>query len=176
LTTWLDAEGSGGESGQRVDGGLDAVADHAIPVPGRRLLWQRARQGEPTQALADAFGLPPRTVGALCRRIRLHSAEAIAPDGEEGDKPLVPPAVARVRALPGGRRLWFGDAAFCDYQLLGLLSAGGDHFVVRFKSSYAFYPDPGVPAREGRYDEGGRAGKRAGRGTPATCAGSAPAG
>jgi Transposase DDE domain len=81
-------------------------------------------------------------------------AEASA-DGEAGDNPLVPPAVGRVRALPGGRdRLWFGDAAFCDYQLLGLLSAGGDHFVVRFNTSCAFYPDPGVPARAGEDDQG----------------------
>jgi transposase len=52
----------------------------AIPVPVRRLLWQRAQQGQSTQALADAFGLSPRTVRSLCRRFRLRGAEAIAPD------------------------------------------------------------------------------------------------
>src|SRR5262249_15620604 len=81
-------------------------------------------------------------------------AEATA-DGEAGDKPLGPPAVRAGRGLPAGRaRVWFGDAAFCDYQLLGLLSAGGDHFVVRFNSSCAFCPDPDVPARAGQDDEG----------------------
>jgi hypothetical protein len=81
-------------------------------------------------------------------------AEATA-DGEAGDNPLVPPAVERVRALADDRdRVWFGDAAFCDYPLLGLLSAGGDHFVVRFNSSCAFYPDPDVPARTGADDAG----------------------
>lgn len=81
-------------------------------------------------------------------------AEASA-DGEAGDNPLVAPAVARVRARPDGRpRLWFGDAAFCDFKLLGLLSADGDHFVVRFNTSCGFHPDPTVPAGTGTDDEG----------------------
>jgi hypothetical protein len=81
-------------------------------------------------------------------------AEASA-DGEAGDNPLVAPAVARVRARPDGRpRLWFGDAAFCDFKLLGLLAADGDHFVVRFNTSCGFHPDPTVPARVGTDDAG----------------------
>ena len=63
--------------------------------------------------------------------------------------------MAQVRARPDGRpRLWFGDAAFCDFKLLGLLSADGDHFVVRFNTSCGFHPDPTVPARTGTDDEG----------------------
>jgi Transposase DDE domain len=80
------------------------------------------------------------------------AAEATA-DGEAGDNPLVAPAVAQVRALPDSRpRLWFGDAAFCDFKLLGLLSAGRDHFVVRFNTSCGFHPDPTVPVRTGTDD------------------------
>jgi len=51
----------------------------AIPVPVRRVLWQRAQRGESTQALAEALGLRPRTVRSLCRRFRLEGAQAIPP-------------------------------------------------------------------------------------------------
>ena len=75
---------------------------------------------------------------------------AAAADGEGADNPLVAPAVARVRARPGCRpRLWVGDRAFCDYKLLGVLSADGDHFLVRFNTSCGFHPDPSVPVRTG---------------------------
>jgi hypothetical protein len=80
-------------------------------------------------------------------------AEATA-DGEAADNPLVPQAVARVRALPDSRpRLWVGDRAFCDYKLLRLLSADGDHFLVRFNTSCGFHADPSVPVRTGKDDE-----------------------
>src|SRR5919197_1991029 len=51
----------------------------ALSVAVRRLLWQRAQRGEPTRAIADAFGLPPRTVRALCRRFRLRGPDSISP-------------------------------------------------------------------------------------------------
>jgi transposase len=52
---------------------------HAVPVPVRRTLWERAQRGDTTQALATAFGLAPRTVRALCRRFRLGGPDAILP-------------------------------------------------------------------------------------------------
>lgn len=81
------------------------------------------------------------------------AAEAVA-DGEAGDSPLAPGAVARVRALGGSRpRLWVGDRAFCDYKLLGLLAADADGFVVRFNTACGFHADPDVPPRAGIDDE-----------------------
>ena len=81
------------------------------------------------------------------------AVQAVA-DGEAADNPLVPQAVARVRAMPESRpRLWVGDRAFCDFKLLGLLSADADHFVVRYNSSCGFHPDPNVLARTGKDDE-----------------------
>lgn len=78
-----------------------------------------------------------------------------AEDGEVGDNPLVPQAVERVRAMPDERpRLWVGDRAFCDYKLLALLAADGDHFVVRHNSSCPFYADPSIPGRDGVDSEG----------------------
>lgn len=83
------------------------------------------------------------------------AAEAAA-DGEAADNPLVPAAVAHVRALPDARpRVWVGDRAFCDYPLLGLLAADADHFVVRFNASCGFHADPAAPARAGT-DAAGR--------------------
>ena len=75
-------------------------------------------------------------------------------DGEAGDSPLAPGAVTRVRALGGDRpRLWVGDRAFCDYKLLGLLSADADGFVVRFNTSCGFHRDSSVLPRTGIDDE-----------------------
>jgi len=81
-------------------------------------------------------------------------AAAATADGEAADNPLVPQAVAQVRALPDSRpRLWVGDRAFCDYKLLRLLSADDDHFLVRFNTSCGFHADPSVPVRTGIDEE-----------------------
>jgi hypothetical protein len=83
------------------------------------------------------------------------AAEAVA-DGEAADNPLVPGAVAQVRAGADGRpRLWVGDRAFCDFQTLPLLAAGGDHFLVRYHAKCHFLADPDRPARSGT-DANGR--------------------
>jgi hypothetical protein len=82
------------------------------------------------------------------------AAEAL-PDGEASDNLLVPPVVDRVRAIADDQpRLWVGDRAFCDYKLLGLLSADNDHFLVRYNTSCGFHPDETVPPRTGQDDEG----------------------
>jgi hypothetical protein len=78
-----------------------------------------------------------------------------AEDGEVGDNPLAPPVVERIRAMPDQRRrLWVGDRGFCDYKLLALLAADGDHFVVRHNSSCTFHADSSVQVQEGQDDEG----------------------
>jgi hypothetical protein len=74
-------------------------------------------------------------------------------DGESGDTLLVPGVVDRVRAIPANRpRLWVGDRAFCDYKLLGLLSAGQDRYLVRYNTSCGFHIDEDVPPRTGKDD------------------------
>lgn len=88
----------------------------------------------------------------------LETQQAVAvealPDGEAGDNLLVPPVVGRVRAMADDRaRLWVGDRAFCDYKLLGLLSANFDHFLVRYNTSCGFYLDETVPTQTGHDDE-----------------------
>jgi hypothetical protein len=72
------------------------------------------------------------------------AAQAVA-DGEAADNPLVPALVSRIRAThPSCTRLWLGDRAFCDFKLLGLLSADADEFLVRFNTSCGFHPDPSI--------------------------------
>jgi hypothetical protein len=81
------------------------------------------------------------------------AVEATA-DGEAADNPLVPGAVARVRALLDSRpHLWVGDRAFCDFKLLGDLAKDADQFVVRFNTSCGFHRDESCPVREGLDDE-----------------------
>jgi hypothetical protein len=71
-------------------------------------------------------------------------------DGETADNPLVPGAVAQVRALTDPRaRLWVGDRAFCDFKTLPLLAEAEDHYLVRYHSKCHFIPDPKQPARSG---------------------------
>jgi Transposase DDE domain len=70
------------------------------------------------------------------------------PDGEASDLKLVPGLLARTRAVVSGPRLWIGDRLFCDLQL-GLLSADGDHFVVRYCAKTKFHPDLEKPAKTG---------------------------
>jgi hypothetical protein len=51
----------------------------AIPVAIREQLCQRHRRGEPTAILAAAYGVSPRAVRALCRRLRLGGPDALRP-------------------------------------------------------------------------------------------------
>ena len=112
-----------------------------------------AQRLQPLRGLkGDLYGGKLLVVQDLATRQAV-AAQAVA-DGEAADNPLVPAAVARVRAIPGNRpRLWVGDRAFCDLKLLGLLSDDTDHFVVRFNTSCGFHVDATVPARAGTDDE-----------------------
>jgi hypothetical protein len=58
-----------------------------VPVPIRQALWQRARAGEPTAALAAAFGLPPRTVRHLLKRLRDRGDDGLMPGYRPGPRP-----------------------------------------------------------------------------------------
>lgn len=71
------------------------------------------------------------------------------PDGEASDLKLVPGLLARTRAVIGGIRLWIGDRLFCDLIHLAMLSAEGDHFVVRYCAKTKFHPDLEKPAKTG---------------------------
>jgi hypothetical protein len=51
-----------------------------VPLPVRRKLFQRDRQGETTASLASALGLAPRTVRHLRKRFRDRGPDGVPPD------------------------------------------------------------------------------------------------
>jgi hypothetical protein len=71
------------------------------------------------------------------------------PDGEVSDAPLVPQTLRQVRGSIAGVRLWLADAQFCDLNQPGLLTAEGDHFIIRNNAKVGFHPDPHRPAVQG---------------------------
>lgn len=82
-------------------------------------------------------------------------AAQAAADGESADNPLVPEAVARVRALLDPRpRLWVGDRAFCDFKTLHRLATAPDHFVIRYNPACGFHQDLQDETRTGTDDVG----------------------
>jgi len=51
-----------------------------LPLPVRRAIWQRCRQGQSVPTIARTLCLVPRTVRHLVRRFQLRGDAAIAPD------------------------------------------------------------------------------------------------
>jgi hypothetical protein len=119
---------------------------------GKKIKYVARRLGPLRGLRGEIYGGKLLVVQDLATRQAV-AAAAVA-DGEAADNPLVPAAVARVRAIAERPRLWVGDRAFCDFKLLGLLSADADHFLVRFNTSCGFHPDPDVPQRRGIDDQG----------------------
>lgn len=46
-------------------------------------------------------------------------------------------------------KLWMGDRQFCDLNLFGLLTEGGEHFLIRMNRTLGFTADPSRPAQKG---------------------------
>jgi hypothetical protein len=98
--------------------------------------------------------------GKLVVGLHLNSDLALAfqahPDGQCGDTPLVAGLVEQLRAALPGPRLFVGDGLFCDLVQTALLSAQGDHFVLRSNAKVSFHPDPARPAQAGVDAQGRR--------------------
>jgi hypothetical protein len=76
-----------------------------VPVPVRRMLYQRAQQGESTASLAAAFALPLRTVRHLLRRFHDRGPDGLPPDYRKpGGLPHAYPDAVREAALDLRRR------------------------------------------------------------------------
>lgn len=86
---------------------------------------------------------------------RLALAMSADADGEVSDTPLLPEVVRQVRSRVGGTRLWIGDRLFCDLDQPGLLTAEGDHFLLRYNQRVSFHVDAARPAQHG-VDQRGR--------------------
>jgi hypothetical protein len=98
-----------------------------------------------------------RVLVALVMRPGLALAMNGCEDAERNDCPLVPGAVAQVRATVGGRDILFvADRQMCDLGLMALFAEGRDHFLVRYNRTLSFEPDPARPPQRGT-DPRGRA-------------------
>jgi hypothetical protein len=71
-------------------------------------------------------------------------------DGEANDPPLVPGLLEEIRSAERTRpQLYVLDRQFCDLKLPQLLTADGDHFLVRYHRKVTFTRDESHPARTG---------------------------
>jgi hypothetical protein len=100
-----------------------------------------------------------RVLVALAVRPGLALAMNACEDAERNDCPLVPGAVAQVRATAVGARrdlLFMADRQMCDLGLMALFTQRrGDHFLVRHNRTLSFEPDPARPPQRGT-DAAGR--------------------
>jgi hypothetical protein len=72
------------------------------------------------------------------------------PDGDANDVRFLPTLLPEVRQRLAGPRLHVADRQFCGLpQLAAFTAEEGDHFLVRYHASVAFYPDAERPPRSG---------------------------
>ncbi len=81
-------------------------------------------------------------------------AMAADPDGEANDIRLVPRLIPQVQAAVAGPRLWVADRQFGDLTQPPRLTAGGDHYVIRYSKRVCFEADPQRPAQTGVDSQG----------------------
>src|SRR4051794_29218131 len=142
--------GAGGGGGDANDpplpaslGGLEVVA-----LDGK-VLKHVHRRLKPLRPLQGRL-LGGRVLVALAVRPGLALALDGCEDAERNDCPLVPGAVAQVRATVGRGVLFVADRQMCDLGLMALFAERhGDHFLVRHNRTLSFEPDPARPARRG---------------------------
>jgi len=75
-------------------------------------------------------------------------------DGEANDTPLVPALLESVKEAIKGTKLFILDAQFCDLTQPPLLSAGGNHFLVRYHPKVSFHRDKTAKIRRGKDRQG----------------------
>jgi hypothetical protein len=151
------------EAAERLDTLTPTTAAHPAPkslADFRLLAFDGKKLKYVTKRLKPLRGLKGSVFGGKLLVVQdlvtQHAVAAqAAADGESADNPLVPEAVARVRALPDPRpRLWVGDRAFCEFKTLNRLATAPDHFVVRFNSACGFHRDSQVKVRTGTDGDG----------------------
>jgi hypothetical protein len=141
---------------------VGSLADNPLPASladfwvlgfdGKKLKYVAHKLKELRDLKGNIFGGKLLVVQDMATKQAL-AVEAVA-DGEAADNPLVPGAVARVRACTSDRpRLWVADRAFCEFKTLALLSQGEDRFVIRYHAACKFYADANLPTRQGKDEE-----------------------
>jgi len=76
-------------------------------------------------------------------------------DGEANDTPLIPALLESVKETVKGTKLFILDAQFCDLTQPPLLTAEGNHFLVRYHPKVSFHRDNTVKTKRGK-DRRGR--------------------
>ena len=93
--------------------------------------------------------------GKLCVAQDLDTGIALAmgasEDADVNEVRLAPQVIDQVRARKDSarKRLWMGDRQYCDLNLMGRFSEGGDHWLIRMNKTLTFTPDEARPAQEG---------------------------
>jgi hypothetical protein len=125
----------------------------AIAIDGKTIKFVR-RQLKALRPLRGAL-LGGKVLVAQDMLSGLALAMNAAEDGERNDVPLVPDLVAQIRATIQESKLWVADRQFCDLNLLGLLTEGEEHFLIRQNRTLGFKPDRRRPEKQG-VDQRGR--------------------
>lgn len=72
-------------------------------------------------------------------------------DGESGEQPLVPDALAQTRAaFPDACRLHVADRQYCDLVQMQRFAEAGDHFLLRWNRKLSFTRDESRPVQTGQ--------------------------
>jgi hypothetical protein len=125
-----------------------------LAVDGKKIK-HAAKRLKPTRAFRGSV-LGGKLLVALDLETGLAVAMNSSLDGEANDPPLVPGLLKELNATPRTRpRLYVLDRQFCDLKLPKLLTADGDHFLIRYHRKVTFTRDDSHPARTGT-DAAGR--------------------
>lgn len=121
---------------------------HRIVIDGKKIKHVAKRLGVTRGAKGAVLG--GKTAVALSLETRLALAMSADPDGEVSDAPLMPDLLRQLRAVTTGPRLFVLDRQFCDLVQPAQLTAGGDHYLIRYNAKVSFHPDPARPGRDGQ--------------------------
>src|SRR4051794_23314308 len=151
------AGGGGGGGGDAHDPPLPAsLRDLEVVALDGKVLKHVPRRLKPLRPLQGKL-LGGRVLAALAVRPGLALAMEACEDAERNNCPLVPGAVAQVRATAavGARDILFmADRQMCDLGLMALSTRRRDHFLVRHNRTLSFEPDPARPPQRGTGQRG----------------------
>lgn len=124
-----------------------------LAIDGKKIK-HAAKRLKPTRAFRGSV-LGGKLLVALDLETALAPAMHSRLDGEANDPPLVPPLLDELRSVPRTRpRLYVLDRQFCDLKLPQLLTAEGDHFLIRYHRKVTFTRDESHPLRTGTDSQG----------------------
>jgi len=125
-----------------------------IPIDGKKIK-KAAKRLKPVRKVKGSV-LGGKALVALNLHTGLVMAMHAHPDGEANDAPLVPGLLEQVRQAVPDAKLYIFDRQFCDLTQPALLSAPGEHFLMRYHSKVSFHRDHSRKIQRGTDDQGRR--------------------